>query len=77
MLSISLPIFLKCRNLQYIDTSSVATFLLNISMLWIGLRLDLASAVIVLTTAFVLVVTKGSVDPATAGLALTMCVRVC
>ncbi|KAK3100459.1 hypothetical protein FSP39_020430 [Pinctada imbricata] len=63
-------------NRQFTDTSSVATFLFDSSMRWIGLRLELTSAVIALATAFVLVLTKGSIDPATAGLAYTMCVRV-
>ena len=45
-------------------------------MRWIGVRLDLASACITLTTALALILTKGSTDAAQAALALTLCVRV-
>ena len=69
--------YLFFRNRLYIDASSVATFLFKASMRWIGLRLDLTSAVLALTAAFILVVTKGSINPATAGLILSICVRVC
>ena len=45
-------------------------------MRWIGVRLDLASACITLTTALALILTKGSTDAAQAALALTLCIRV-
>jgi ATP-binding cassette subfamily C (CFTR/MRP) protein 5 len=62
--------------MKLIDATTTATFLFECSMRWVGVRLDLASSMINVATALVLVVTKGSVTPALAGLALTMCIKV-
>ncbi|XP_078324316.1 ATP-binding cassette sub-family C member 5-like [Crassostrea virginica] len=70
----------QINNIQsiraYTDISTVTTFLTEMSMRWIGVRLDLASACITLTTALALILTKGSTDAAQAALALTLCIRV-
>ena len=63
-------------SMKLIDATTTATFLFECSMRWVGVRLDLASSMINVATALVLIVTKGSVTPALAGLALTMCIKV-
>ncbi|CAG2238211.1 ABCC5 [Mytilus edulis] len=61
---------------KLIDVTSTATFLFESSMRWVGVRLDLSSSMITVATALALVITKGSVAPALAGLSLTMCIKV-
>ncbi|XP_061163776.1 ATP-binding cassette sub-family C member 5-like [Saccostrea echinata] len=60
----------------FTDVSTVATFLMDSAMRWIGLRLDLAASCITLTTALSLILTKASTDAAQAALALTQCIKV-
>ncbi|VDI48339.1 ATP-binding cassette, subfamily C (CFTR/MRP), member 5 [Mytilus galloprovincialis] len=61
---------------KLIDVTSTATFLFESAMRWVGVRLDLSSSMITVATALALVITKGSVAPALAGLSLTMCIKV-
>lgn len=61
---------------SFTDVSTVATFLIDIAMRWIGVRLDLAACCITIATALALILTKGSTDAAQAALALTLCIRV-
>ncbi|XP_048775785.2 ATP-binding cassette sub-family C member 5-like [Ostrea edulis] len=60
----------------YTDVSTVATFLMDTAMRWIGVRLDLAASCITLSTAIAMILTKGTTDAAQAALALTLCIRV-
>lgn len=64
------------RSDRLVNMTTTATFLFDASMRWIGLRLDLVSAIITVVTSLVLVVTKGTVTPALAALALTMSLKV-
>lgn len=60
----------------FTDVSTVATFMIDIAMRWIGVRLDLAACCITIATALALILTKGSTDAAQAALALTLCIKV-
>ncbi|CAC5382413.1 ABCC5 [Mytilus coruscus] len=64
------------NSTKLIDVTSTATFLFESSMRWVEVRLDLSSSMITVATALALVITKGSVAPALAGLSLTMCIKV-
>ncbi|XP_052077881.1 ATP-binding cassette sub-family C member 5-like [Mytilus californianus] len=64
------------NSTKLIDVTSTATFLFESSTRWVGVRLDLSSSMITVATALALVLTKGSVAPALAGLSLTMCIKV-
>ncbi|KAK3610659.1 hypothetical protein CHS0354_028038 [Potamilus streckersoni] len=58
------------------DVVSVATFLFECSMRWIGLRLDLLAAMLTISTAATLVLAKSAIPPAVAGLTLGLCSRI-
>ena len=45
-------------------------FLFDVSMRWIGLRLDLINSVLVIGASLIFVLSKGMVSPATAGMVL-------
>ena len=51
-------------------------FLFDVSMRWIGLRLDLMAGMMTVGTTLVLVLTKGYIPPASGGLVLGLCGKV-
>ena len=58
------------------DVSSVAMYLFDVSIRWGALRLDLVAGMITVSTALILVLTKGIVPTASAGLLLALCGKV-
>ena len=69
-------VILKYRFKELGDASSVALFLYDVSIQWIGLRLDLVAGMITVSVALILVLTKGVVSAAAAGLVLGLCGKV-
>ncbi|XP_071170005.1 ATP-binding cassette sub-family C member 5-like isoform X1 [Mytilus edulis] len=64
------------KSEKLIDVTTTTTLLYDTCMRCIGLWLDLITSIIVVVTAAVLVSTKGTVNPALAALALTLCLKV-
>lgn len=58
------------------DVASMSIFLFDVSMRWIGLRLDLMAGMMTVSTSLIFVVTKGLISPASAGLVLGLCGKV-
>ncbi|XP_060065141.1 ATP-binding cassette sub-family C member 5-like [Ylistrum balloti] len=67
--------FMKgCKQLS--DMTSAVMFLMDLSMRWMNLRLDIGGSVVTIITTIIVVFTKGSISPALAALSLTMCTNV-
>ena len=58
------------------DVAAVTIFLFDVSMRWIGLRLDLMASMMTVGTSLVLILTKGLIPPASGGLVLGLCGKV-
>lgn len=58
------------------DVAAVTIFLFDVSMRWIGLRLDLMAGMMTVGTTLVLILTKGLISPASGGLVLSLCGKV-
>ncbi|KAH3835361.1 hypothetical protein DPMN_108710 [Dreissena polymorpha] len=61
------------RCVSYGDVASMSVFLFDVSMRWIGLRLDLIAGLMTMSSSLIFVVTKGLIPPASAGLVLGLC----
>ena len=64
------------RCIGFGDVAAVMIFLFDVSMRWIGLRLDLMAGMMTVGTTLVLVLTKGYIPPASGGLVLGLCGKV-
>ena len=73
---ISLCKHIICRCIGFGDVAAVMIFLFDVSMRWIGLRLDLMAGMMTVGTTLVLVLTKGYIPPASGGLVLGLCGKV-
>ncbi|XP_052795048.1 ATP-binding cassette sub-family C member 5-like [Mya arenaria] len=63
----------RCSNFG--DVASLTVFLFDVSMRWIGLRLDLVAGIMTVSCSLIFVLTKGLISPAAAGLVLGLCGR--
>lgn len=67
-------VFTRC--VSYGDVASMSIFLFDVSMRWIGLRLDLVAGLMTVSASLIFVLTKGLIPPASAGLVLGLCGKV-
>jgi len=59
------------------DVASMMVLLFEVSMRWVGVRLDVVAGLVTFSACTVFVISKGSFTPAAAALVLSICGKVC